>query len=94
MGSQWKLAIGGTLLPSGAGMRCAMDYEWEVGGKVFPCGGAIWGEVLHECQLCLWEAFHLFLCLYRKMFRMREAYNGTHKGMDEVYLGVCIHVYV
>lgn len=32
----------------------------------------------------------LFLCLYSKMFRMREAYNGTHKGMDEVYLGVSV----
>lgn len=21
---------------------------------------------------------------------MREAYNGTHKGMDEVYLGVSV----
>lgn len=46
-------------------------------------GGIPLETVLHECQLCLWEAFLLF-CLYSSMFRMREACVGTHRRMDEV----------
>lgn len=51
----------------------------------FPCGTSMWKEVRHIRLLCVWEAFHLFICLYSRMFSVVVYVQGVGPG-------VCIHV--